>query len=76
LLGAKKADGRVSTAEKPKNGLLGSFVTSAPSSPFESAIDSRVTEKVNADLQKQFNSGLELRKQQLMGRKGGLGFTG
>lgn len=39
-----------------------------------SAIDSDVASKVATDLEKQFQDGVKLKKQQYGGRKGGLGF--
>lgn len=62
LLGAKKTGNMTSTS------------TEAGSS-HQSAIDDNVNQKMNQDLEKQFQDGLKMRKQQYGGKKGGLGWS-
>jgi hypothetical protein len=66
LLGAKKAGNSSSTA------------TEGPSHTQQhqsSAIDDNVNQKMNQDLEKQFQDGLKMRKQQYGGKRGGLGWS-
>jgi hypothetical protein len=44
-------------------------------SSHQSAIDDNVNQKMNQDLEKQFQDGLKMRKQQYGGKKGGLGWS-
>ncbi|KAJ8663350.1 hypothetical protein O0I10_000589 [Lichtheimia ornata] len=67
LLGAKKASNQPSERQQTKKsggGLYGSL---------KSAIDEDEKHRISNDLQKQFEDGLRFRKQQQMGRRGGLG---
>ncbi|CAO3585833.1 unnamed protein product [Absidia cylindrospora] len=77
LLGAKKPandttepkDESAASASMPKQkkgGLFGSL---------KSAIDEDEGDRIRGDLEKQFQDGLQFRKQQQMGRRGGLGFN-
>lgn len=68
LLGAKKptAPSQSFTPAKKSGGLYGGL---------KSAIDEDEKERITNDLEKQFDSGLQLRKQMQMGRRGGLGFN-
>lgn len=67
LLGANKNKAAAS-ADKPKKtgGLYGSL---------KSAIDEDEGARIANDLEKQFQSGLQFRKQMFSGRRGGLGST-
>ncbi|ORX50887.1 hypothetical protein DM01DRAFT_1337485 [Hesseltinella vesiculosa] len=49
--------------------------TAQPSSSIKSAIDADEGSRISNNLEKQFNDGLQFRKQQQMGRRGGLGFS-
>ena len=68
LLGAKKSGNQQpqtsATPKKSGGGLYGSL---------KSAIDEDEKTRISNDLQRQFNDGLKMRKQQQMGRRGGLG---
>lgn len=68
LLGANKNKNKATSAadDKPKKkgGLYGSL---------KSAIDEDEGAKIANDLEKQFQSGLQFRKQMFSGRRGGLG---
>ncbi|KAI8340042.1 hypothetical protein BC941DRAFT_419249 [Chlamydoabsidia padenii] len=64
LLGAKKSK-QEDTPTKKKGGLFGSL---------KSAIDEDEGARISNQLEKQFQDGLHFRKQQQMGRRGGLGF--
>ncbi|ORZ10833.1 hypothetical protein BCR42DRAFT_422116 [Absidia repens] len=78
LLGAKKPtndttepkdEGATSVStpkQKKKGGLFGSL---------KSAIDEDEGDRIRGELEKQFQDGLQFRKQQQMGRRGGLGFN-
>lgn len=67
LLGAKKSTpkGDDQAPAKKKGGLFGSL---------KSAIDEDEGARISSQLEKQFQDGLQFRKQQQMGRRGGLGF--
>lgn len=65
LLGAKKASPQAAPAKK-SGGLYGGL---------KSAIDEDEKERITNDLEKQFDHGLQFRKQMQMGRRGGLGFN-
>lgn len=64
LLGAKKSSS--DNQEKKKGGLYGSL---------KSAIDEDENHRISHDLEKQFDHGLQFRKQMQKGRRGGLGFN-
>ncbi|KAH8556824.1 small acidic protein family-domain-containing protein [Umbelopsis sp. PMI_123] len=66
LLGAKKGS---STTSSPQTTLGESSGTS------HSAIDAGFSQKMNQDLEKQFQDGLKMRKQQYGGKRGGLGWS-
>lgn len=67
LLGAKKAGN--DTAPSPHTGLGDSPQSS------HSAIDTGFSQRINQDLEKQFQDGLKMRKQQFGGKRGGLGWS-
>ncbi|KAI9032690.1 small acidic protein family-domain-containing protein [Phycomyces nitens] len=67
LLGANKtANKETAAAPKKKGGLFGSL---------KSAIDEDENQRIANDLEKQFKGGLQMRKQQYTGQRGGLGFS-
>ncbi|KAI8079805.1 uncharacterized protein BX664DRAFT_202770 [Halteromyces radiatus] len=66
LLGAKKSSANKDEGNKKKTGLFGSL---------KSAIDEDEGQRISNQLEKQFQDGLQFRKQQQMGRRGGLGFN-
>lgn len=73
MLGAKKDSPSASTglssfqpATKKSGGLYGGL---------KSAIDEDEKKRISNDLEKQFDHGLQFRKQMQMGRRGGLGFN-
>ncbi|KAI9263733.1 small acidic protein family-domain-containing protein [Sporodiniella umbellata] len=63
LMGAKKHTG---PTEQKKGGLFGSL---------KSSIDIDESRRISNDLEKQFDHGLQFRKQMQKGRRGGLGFN-
>lgn len=63
LMGAKKTGNQ---PEKKKGGLYGGL---------KSAIDEAENHRISHDLEKQFDHGLQFRKQMQKGRHGGLGFN-
>ncbi|KAI8578872.1 hypothetical protein K450DRAFT_244903 [Umbelopsis ramanniana AG] len=67
LLGAKKAGN--DAAPTPHAGLGDSSQSS------HSAIDAGFKQRMNQDLEKQFQDGLKMRKQQFGGKRGGLGWS-
>ncbi|KAK9719263.1 hypothetical protein K7432_004897 [Basidiobolus ranarum] len=73
LLGAKKS-GEKEGKKKGLFGSLGKLPSSSADDTANSAIDADYAKKVNSALEKQFENGLKLRKQQFKGR-GGLGFN-
>lgn len=73
LLGAKKSSPATATqafvpasGKKSGGGLYGGL---------KSAIDEDEKKRISNDLEKQFDHGLQFRKQMQMGRRGGLGFN-
>lgn len=70
LLGAKKSAPAATQAfvpaKKSGGGLYGGL---------KSAIDEDEKQRISNDLEKQFDHGLQFRKQMQMGRRGGLGFN-
>lgn len=73
LLGAKKSTSATATqafvpatVKKSGGGLYGGL---------KSAIDEDEKQRISNDLEKQFDHGLQFRKQMQMGRRGGLGFN-
>jgi hypothetical protein len=65
LLGAKKGGSSQQPAKK-SGGLYGGL---------KSAIDEDEKNRISNDLEKQFDHGLQFRKQMQMGRRGGLGYN-
>jgi len=66
LMGAGKGGAAAPAAAAPKKSLFGGLKPTTT----ETAIDEKVGEKVTAELEKQYASGLQFR-----GRKSGLGFS-